>query len=233
MPETIQQTLNRADINTLADLFRSLKLGDILRGGNVSIVLSTTAADATGAVAPATGFVVAQQQENARAAFGQATGNMIISAWGRVGAGAPAPLLPAAYPPAAGGIAVAPNGSIATNPGDAWTSMDVSYVVEPGDIIEVTGDVVPATGVMSLPASVTSRGLKVLVSATALTGGVTGNKEVVIAPAAAAGEATVNPAKSAISFAVADAVTTARVRVLVAPSVDVNTALGSTDTVFV
>lgn len=233
MAETIQQALNRADPNTIADMFRSLKIGDILRAQNVAIHQSPTAVDPTGAVLAATGRITPAQAENARAGIDSATSGTIIAAWGRVGAGAPGPLLPAAFPPAAGQISVGPNGSIVTNPADAWTSMDVTYLVDPGDVVEVEGDVVPATGIMSLPISITGRGVKVLISAVALTGGAVGNKEVTINPAPAAGLASENPAKNAVLFAVADLVTKARVRLLIANAVDVNASLGSIDFVFV
>jgi hypothetical protein len=75
--------------------------------------------------------------------------------------------------------------------------------------------------------------VKYLISANALTGATTGNKEVVINPAPAAGQASVNAAKDAVLFAIADGVTKARVRLLIANAVDVNASLGSVDFVFV
>lgn len=222
MAETIQQALNRADPNALADMFRQLRLGDVLRA------LPTTIRRRTSAASPsilATLFAVSGQAEEARA-------NAIQSAYERVGAGPGAALAVVAYPPAAGQIAVAPNGALAVLAADAWTDLDVSYTVEKGDVVEVTANV--TAGSLALPTNVLTPGAVTLIEAEALVAGVTGVK-IVDAPGAApaAGEAALNAAKTAIVFNAGDAVTKARVRLLVNSSVDVSASLAGIDFVFV
>lgn len=222
MAETNQQTLNRADPNVLADELRSLKFGDILRA--LPTALRQSAASASASV-DAAAFVTDDQVEESRAAT-------ILSAYARAGAGAPGVLNPVAYPPAvANDIAIAPNGSVVTLAADAWTDFDVSYTVEKGDIVEVTASVVAATGVLTLPSNVTTRGAVLLVEAEALVGGSTGLKEI-LAPGAApaAGEARLSAAKATVLFAIADAVTSARVRLLVSSEVDVSAQLAADST---
>lgn len=223
MAQTLTQTLNRADPNTLADIFRSLKIGDVLRALPVAIRRSTTAADVS---VVAAAFVVSDQFEDARAtAIPEGT---ILSAYARAGAGAPGALNPVAYPPAvANDIAIAPNGSLVTLAADAWTDVDVSYTVEKGDVLEVSGSVVANS--LPLPSNVTIPGAVLLISANALTGASTGFKFVATG-APAAGEAALNAAKDAVLFNAADAVTSATVRLLVASSVDVNAALEADST---
>lgn len=223
MAETIQQALNRADPNTIADLFRSLKIGDVIRALPTTIRRRTTAASTSIAAAA---FAVSGQAEEARA-------NAIQSAYARAGAGAPGPLTVVAYPPAApGDVAIAPNGAVVTLAADAWTDVDVSYTVEKGDVVEVTANV--TANVLTLPTNVTNPGVVTLIEAEALTGGSTGFKPI-IAPGAApaAGEANLDAPKALVQFDPADAVTKARVRLLINSSVDVSASLAGLDFVFV
>jgi hypothetical protein len=224
MAETIQQALNRADLNVLADQFRSLKIGDVLRALPTTIRRRTSAASAS--IDP-TLFAVSGQAEEAR-------GASVVTAYARVGAGPGAALAPVAFPPAAGQIAVAPNGDVVVLAADAWTDLDVTYLVEKGDVVEVTANVVAATGVLTLPTNITNPGAVTLIQAEALVATSTGVKEI-LAPgaASAAGEARLNLAKSTVVFAIADAVTSARVRLLINSSVDVSASLASVDFVFV
>jgi len=94
--------------------------------------------------------------------------------------------------------------------------------------------VVAATGVLTLPTNITNPGAVTLIQAEALVATSTGVKEI-LAPgaASAAGEARLNLAKSTVVFAIADAVTSARVRLLINSSVDVSASLASVDFVFV
>jgi len=221
MAETIQQALNRADPNVIADQFRSLKIGDVLRALPTTIRRRTSAASASIA---ATLFAVSGQAEEAR-------GASVVTAYARVGAGPGAAL---AFPPGAGQIAVAPNGDVVVLAADAWTDLDVTYLVEKGDVVEVVANVVAATGVLTLPTNITNPGAVTLIQAEAIAATSTGVKEI-LAPgaASAAGEARLNLAKSTVVFAIADAVTSARVRLLINSSVDVSASLASVDFVFV
>jgi len=222
MAEIIQQTINRADLNTIADVLRSLKFGDILRSLPTTIRRRAAALSASLA---ATVHAVSGQAENARA-------NSILSAYGRVGGVAAVKLVVVAYPPTATkDIAIAPNGAIATLAADAWTDMDVSYTVEPGDVVEVIANVV--TNTLTLPANITALGAVMLIEAEATTASITGVKIVdAVGTAPATLHAALNAAKTGIAFHATDAVTVARVRLLVASSVDVSASLAATDSVY-
>jgi hypothetical protein len=219
MSETNQEALNRSDLNTLADVFRKFALGNMFRSLPTTIRKSAVAVVASSGADPA----VSAQAVDAPAA-------MIIGGYARSGAGAAGPLAVVAYPPAApNDVAIAPNGAIVTLPADAWTSVDVSYLPVKGDVVEVTSNV--AANVLALPSNVTSAGAVMLLEAEALTGGSTGLKFVdAIGAAPAAGEAALNLALTQVSFAGADAVTKARVKVLVCSAVDVNALLEATNT---
>lgn len=217
--EILKDSINRANPNTLADELRSLKFGDVLAALPVSLRKASGAASDSVAAAA---FATVGQQSFARAA-------LIASAHARAGAGTPGALSPVAYPPAApNDIAIAPNGDVVTLAADAWTDLDVTYLVEKGDVVQVDIPVVPATGVGTVPANLLARGLVLLIDATATAGTVTGAKEIV-APGGppAAGEANLTAAKGSVGFAVADAVTSATVTLLVASAVDVSAALAA------
>lgn len=219
MSETVKETLNRSDINSLADQLRALAFGDVIASLPTTLRVSATAAN-TGNFA--TVRVVSDQNANVPAAS-------VVYASARAGAGTPGVLTPVAYGaiPAAGQIAVAPNGRVVTAVADAWTDLDVVYLPEKGDIVEVTANV--AANTLTLPTNVTSVGACTLLSATALTGTSVGAKIVDLpGAAAAAGEAALNAAKTTVIFAGADAVTSATVRLLVTSAVDVTTLLAST-----
>jgi hypothetical protein len=219
MSETIKQSLNRADLNTLADQLRTLAFGDIVASLPTTLRTSATATS-TGNLAGAR--VVSEQDADTPAAA-------VLYASARAGAGTPGVLSVVAYGtlPVAGQIAVAPNGRVVTAAADAWTDLDVVFVPEKGDIVEVTGTV--TANVLTLPTNVTSVGACTLLSATAVTGGSVGAKIVDLpGAAAAAGEAALNAAKTTVVFAGADAVTSATVRLLVSSTVDVAALLAST-----
>lgn len=219
MSETVKETLNRSDLNTLADQLRALAFGDVIASLPTTLRVSATAAS-TGNFG--TVRVVSDQNADVPAAA-------VLYASARAGAGTPGVLTPVAYGaiPAAGQVAVAPNGRVVTAAADAWTDLDVVYVPEKGTIVEVTANV--AANTLTLPTNVTSVGACTLLSATALTGGSVGAKIVDLpGAAAAAGEAALNAAKTTVIFAGADAVTSATVRLLVTASVDVSALLAST-----
>lgn len=224
MSETIKDSINRADPNTLADALRKLGFGSLVRALPTYLRKQGVAAST---YASATALVPTGQATDAPAAS-------IVAAYARAGAGTPGSLVNdgvTSTAPAAGHIAISPNGQIVTAAADVWTDLDVSYIPEKGDVVEYTGDVVPGTGVMALPANLTSRGVVTLLESEALTGTVTG-KKIVIEPAAAAVAATksaLKTNKAQVWFAIADAVSTARVKLLVVSSIDVNAVLESTN----
>lgn len=218
MSETIRQGANRADLNTLADLLRKLGFGDILANLTTTLRKSATAAVAYSGASPAVSSQVVPAAS-------------IQKAFARSGGGGTGVALAivATVPPAAGQISIAPNGSIITAAADAWTSVDVAYTPEKGDIVEFTGDV--AANVLLLPQNILNAGVVRLLEAEALVGTSTGKKFVdAIGAAAAAGEAALNAAMTQVNFAVADAVTRARVKVLVCSEKDVSALLASDNT---
>lgn len=223
MSETVKDAVNRADPNTLADALRKLGFGSFLR--SMPVPIRKAAAGAVNTYASATARPVDGQDPAAPAVS-------ILSAYARAGLGTPGPLTNdgmTSTAPAAGHIAISPNGQIVTAAADAWTDLDVNYLPDLGDVIEYTGSVVPGTGVMALPAGITDRGVVVLLESEALTGTVTG-KKIIIEPAAAAVAATksaLDTDKLSVWFAVADAVSSARVKLLVCAVNDTNDVLAS------
>jgi hypothetical protein len=152
-----------------------------------------------------------------------------MTAYGRAGAGTPGPLAVVAGVPAVNQVSIAPNGKVITAAADAWTDLDVSFIPEKGNVVEFDYVVVPGTGILTLPANITSLGAVTLLSVTATVGTLTGAKAILVPGAApAAGQARFNTAKTQVLFAVADAVSMAHVKVLVASSPDVYAVLEST-----
>lgn len=224
MSETIKQSINRADLNTLADELRKLGFGDMLRALPTTLRRKATAA-AVG-VHPVTEFALLLPAD--------AKAVSVISAYAVAGAGTLGPLAVIAGVPAAGQVAVAPNGDIVFAAADAWTSVDVVYQPAKADVFTFTGPVVPATGVMALPVPATALGVVSLQSATAISGTVTGAKEVVAEGAVpAATLANLDLAKSQAQFAIADAVTSATVVLSLVSAIDVDSILESTNTSFI
>lgn len=219
--ESKKQALNRADLNTLADQLRALAFGTILRFLTCYVRKSAVAAVAYSGASPA----VTGKSTDVPAAS-------IISAYARAGAGTVGPLTVVAYPPAAGQIAIAPNGAIVTAAADAWTSVDVTFVPDKGDVIEFTGDVVANS--LALPTPMTDPGAIRLLEVESITGTTTGKLFVeAIGTAPGAGEASLNFALSAVAFNAGDAVTKARIKVLVCATPDVNLDLDAENTTYV
>lgn len=120
-------------------------------------------------------------------------------------------------------IGIAPNGDIVTLAADVITDMDVVYIAERGDVIDLTlpvGNV--SANVLTLPASVTKAGAILLLEAEILSGGTTGAKIIQgpSASAASTGNARLDLSKQNVKFASADAATRAHVKLLVGPTAD-------------
>lgn len=134
--------------------------------------------------------------------------------------------------PSTGEVGVTPSGDIAFLGTDAATLVDVTYIPVAGDVVEVT---LPApAGVLTLPAALVARHPLLLLEATATAGTNLGRK-IVLAPAAAVVATTkaalaINRGAVYFNFAT-DAVTEARVKLLVAPANGLAAVLaGSPDT---
>lgn len=213
-PTSLKARLDAANPNTLPSNLQTLKIGSVLAA--IPTTLRKKAAVAS-PYALAAELVVALP-EDAKACS-------IFSAYARAGAGTLGPLTVVApgTTPVAGQIAVAPSGDIATAAADAWTSLDVTYLPEKYDTMELTLPVVADTLVLPTPAL--TAGAVMLIEAESLAGAP--GKKIVLAPGAvpAAGQAALALDKSTVAFAAADAVTSARVKIAIGASVDVQALL--------
>jgi hypothetical protein len=217
--EIKQQSINRSDLNTLADTLRAMKFGDILRA--LPTTLRKSGTEPSPFVASSV-RVLTKQSDFAPAAA-------VFSVFAREGLGIPGQLSQAtSYPPATREYAIAPNGKIVTWSDDAWTDLDVIYIPEKGDIAEFDSAVDPSTGILTLPSNIMTIGVVMLLEVTATAGTVTGNK-IILSPGAVPGPGNVsmNFDKKWIQFAPADQVTSAHIKLLVASSVDVSAMLDS------
>ena len=215
---TNQDMLNRADPNTIADMFRALELGDVMRA---QLVQSLRAQDPV--AAPASG--IASTEAIVLAQSGKA--NTIMNAYSRAGTSTGALVVDGFTDtaPSAGHIGISPNGDLMFAPSSDTTNVDVTYLPERGDVVTYTGPVV--TNALALPASMTTAGVVLLIDADALAGTSTGEKHIVLpsGSAASAGQARLDVAKANVEFASDDAVTRATVVLLIGASEGLNAFL--------
>jgi hypothetical protein len=210
--ETNRDSLNRANPNTLPDLLRVARVGDLLGASlpqhlrKVDMVAAPAnpgnlaTLDAIDLPDGAKASVILRANSHAGSVVGELT------------------VVGKNVTPATGQIAVAPNGNIVTLAADAITNLDVAYVGEgPGTVVESYFAV--ASNAISLPVALTGPGVIALLEAEVVAGTGTGNK-IILAPggAPAAGQAAITTSGATINFAAADAATRARVKLLVAPS---------------
>lgn len=222
-----RKDLNKADLNTLADQLKVMLFGDLLLGQmNQTKRKVNPSALGVGSYTLATLHALQLPNRSRAAVIHRAT----VRAGGVTGE-----LTPVAYgtTPTTGQIAVAPNGDIVVLASDAITDMDVVYASERGEDLNTTFPVV--SNVLTFPTSGQfARGVSLLLEAEALGGTSTGKKIVLVpgAGAPSAGQARLNVAKGTVTFASADAVTRARVRVLLGATLtaELQTALNETDT---
>lgn len=217
-PTSLKAQLDSANPNTLPSKLQALKVGSMFAA------LPTTLHKKVPAASP---YILATEQavplpEDVKAIS-------IFAAYAKSGTGTPGPLAVVSGTPVAGQIAVAPNGDVVTLAADAWTDVDVTYLPAKYDVVEMTLPVV--ANVLALPPAVLTPGASILLEAEAVAAGSLG-KKIVMAPgtAVAAGQSALNLAKSNVAFAAADAVTSARVKLAVAASVDVQALLEAPST---
>lgn len=216
--ESLKNKINQGNPNVLGDQFRALAFGDVLRALPTTIRKKAPVADA-GSLATLLALVLPDDAKacsifRATAKAGAVTGELTPVAYGTT--------------PATGQIAVGPNGDIVTLAADAITDLDVVYLPEKYDVVEVQLPV--ATHVLTIPSTFTAKGAVLLLEAIADAGTSTGKKIVLVpgAGAPAAGQARLNVAKTTVTFAAADAVTKATVKLAIAASVDVDALLTAT-----
>jgi hypothetical protein len=188
--ESVREALNRLDVSAIADAFRGVALGDVLRG--LPVYLRGVAPNNSGTPQNVSTEGVVQLPEDAKAAFifrctvkasGVADGEFTIEPYGTT--------------PATTEVAVAPNGDIVFLASDAVTSADIIYLPQKGDVLG--NNQYSKLGVTSLTLSVLSTGQALLPApyaglavllmqanvTAAGTGGVTGQKQILV-PASAA-----------------------------------------------
>jgi hypothetical protein len=229
-PNALKKVLNNLNSNQdLPGNLNALDFGDILRGLRTTLRAKTVLG--TG-INP---YVAAAAQSIALPEGAKA--NSVITAYARAGGGTLGPLVvdaPDGLTAAAGHIGVSPNGDLLFAAADAWTSVDVVYEPEKADVIEIVVPVIPGTGIGLLPQSLASvkAGVVSLLEAESLAGALV-SKMHVVAPANGAPATTLvnlDLAKLNVRFAVADAVTSARLKLSVTCAVDVDALLEAAST---
>lgn len=216
----VRNSLDRANPNGLSDLLRKIGFGQLLQG-QVAQLRRGVDMDALGADPNELATLdVLRLPDEGRAAT-------ILRAFARTGTAGTGEMTVAApgATPATGEIAVSPSGNIVTLAADAITDVDVSYMPERGDSFEGTFDV--ASDVLTIPTSITGRKVVSLLDVEATEGTATGRKVILVpgAGAPAAGQARLNVAKTTVTFAGADAVTRARVVLLLGSAVETTETL--------
>ena len=211
--ETLREAANRANPNGLADILRSLAIGDVLTQRLPRVMRAQVPLGSDVILAAPLTCDRIRLPTDCKA-------SRIRRAWARAGGGTLGEMTIHANGanPGANEIAVAPNGDIVTRHADAYTSVDVDYEPLPGKLVTVANlPVVAGTGVCTLPAWLTAKNPHLLVLATVTTGGATGAKVTTwrAAAAPAAGFACLNLAGTIVYFAVADAVTACSLQLLV------------------
>lgn len=232
-------SFDRVNPNDLPDALRQVALGSLLQGQVTQVRRKADLSAAQSYNLATLGILTLP--DNGKA-------SVIHSAWARAGGVALGPLTVAALnaTPTTTQIAVTPSGDIACLLSDAYTSVDIIFSPERGDSNAVDkngdvnnasapGNVFPvASNVLTLPAAMVTRGVVLLTECEVLAGTVTG-KKIILAPGAGApatGQCRLNLAKSTVTFAAADAVTRARVKLVLCALAanDLSTVLNATAT---
>lgn len=225
---SIRQLLNQATPAQLATILDQLQFGDALRtlptwirrANPVAAVANPYVKAGQGLAGPlqVSGQLNSQLPDDAKCA-------VVLRATPLVGTAAVADLLidltaanvtsfaTAGTGPAAGHVGVSPSGDIVVNAADAWTSLDVLYIPEAQDPVEIQFS--PATAVVAIPAAILASGVANLMEAEILTGTSTG-KCAVLPPTNSVTtttlQASLNLAKTVVNFRVADAPTLVRLK---------------------
>lgn len=212
---TLREAIQRANPNELADIFRALGIGQIIRQ------LPT---QRYGDDPAASGYNLATLEAVVLPDF--AKGAFILDAFVRVGTvNGQLTVVKTGATPGTGEVGIAPNGDIVVLAADAITSIDLLYTPRKMEVYEQELAVVAASGILTLPVGATPG--VVLLEAEATAGTVTG-KKIILVPgtAPATTQARLNLTKTQVLFNVAtDAVTKARVKWGVAAKIDVNALL--------
>lgn len=207
MPDTQITSFNRANPSTLSDHWRKARAGDVLAGHLPQQLRQKDPAAQVNELATLEG--IGLPYHSRAASIQRAT----VRAGGVTGE-----LTPVAYgvTPATTQIAVSPSGDIVTLAADAITDLDVNYLPEDGEVVELPPLPAPA-GVLTIPTQFSGRGVVLLLEAEATVATITGRKIILVPGAAPATlQARLNVAKTTVVFNFGtDVVTEARVTLLV------------------
>ena len=219
-----KEALAGATNNTLPEHLKTIGFSALMRGQFNQVVRKKD--PAVSSYAPGATVETIALADDARA-------TSILRAYSRAGTvtGALTVVAPGTTP-ATGEISIQPDGNIMVLAADAISSLDITYAPERGDVIELNNWPVVSDAI-ALPASITNQGVVLLLEAESLTGTLTGKLRVLApsASAAATTQARLNVAKTSVKFAPADAVTKARVKLLVCAAIDLDTVLEADATV--
>lgn len=216
---TVREAINLANANNLPSYTQQVGLGDALRAEKTALFMSApvgTGVDLYNLPTLST-FRLPDKAKALTILRAYARNGTVVGEYTPAAANAT---------PTTGQIAVTPSGDIAVLGADAPTNMDVHYLPVRGDVLEVILPVV--AGVLTIPAPVAAAGVMFLLEAESLAGASVA-KKIILAPAAAlpaAGRACLSTDRTTVLFNNAtDAVTSARVKLLVTPAIDMNVIL--------
>lgn len=217
---TNRAALDRGNANTIADAARLLALGSLL-AGQMPQVRRNIDMDAQGAGDHTLSTLDCLVLPN------HAKAHSLLRATVRAGTGGTGEFTCDAYgtTPLTTHVSIAPNGDIVSLGTDALTDVDVSYIPERGDVIETVFPVV--SDAIVFPTALTARGVVLLAECEALEGTLTGNK-VILVPGGtpSAGQcALTDVTKAGVTFQATDAVTRARVVLVVTTAEELHTVL--------
>jgi hypothetical protein len=228
----LKNALDAAKPDTLADIFRTIALGDVLRDQIPQVLRKQAPAADPSQLSTLQSFGVVAK--GAPAAFiARARGWRVSSA-----GATPEELAPQAYgaTPSTGQIAVAPNGDVVVLASDNWVDVDVTYLPERGDVV-VLPPLPVASGLLTLPDNVLdangNRMVILLLGANATVATAQGQKKILV-PAGTLGSPSLPSAGQArltidglgVEFNTGtDAVTQAVVTLLVVSANDLDTLL--------
>lgn len=208
---TKKEQLSKANANSIASLLQEFSFGDFMRSMCTFLRGKSAAVDPYNLAT----VVVIKLPDDAKAA-------VIHRATGKTGT-TTGEFTPVAYgtTPSTTQCAVTPCGDIAFLGTDAPATLDVVYQPEKGDVQSFTLPV--SSNAAAIPAPYASRVI-LLLEAEVLTGTDPGKKIVQVPSGSAAGtnSARLDIAKTNVKFDSADAATSARVKLLLAPAVDVD-----------
>jgi hypothetical protein len=221
MANTLKDALDTTVLPTLADALATVKIGSVVRALPTFLRARNMVAQAVSPYQLAT-LQTLTLPDDAKALT-------ILRAYARTATAGAGVLTVAAAgaTPTTGQIAVAPNGDIVTLAADAITSLDVVYQPDKYDTITLTLPAVAATGVAAIPAAFTGKGIVTLLEGEGLVGTTLGKKIVLVpsASATATGNVHLDVAKATVMFAIADALTSVRVKLAYTAAVDVDALL--------